>query len=117
MKAYKKARLAAGFVVPLSPLVAGAALTGLGFVDTKVTAHVVVAVQGLNGLKSAFVIHFDKSEATGATSLTVHDDTCGNHFTELGKERMKVFVRSAPGQVADINVLRQGNNSKRKKRE
>ena len=88
----------------LVPRNSATGLTLLGFVDAKRPAVHVLAVEFINGLAGAIVIHLDEAEAARATGFTVEDDTCTLYRAELGEEIFEFLVASGPGQVAHVNV-------------
>lgn len=99
-------------------LVAGtsrAAGAGLGFVHLQVAALEVGSIEGFDRLTRTFFVHFNKAKPTGATGFTIFDDVGGIDLAVLRKEGMQIRIRSGPGQVANIDVLRQDTNSKEKK--
>jgi hypothetical protein len=116
----KKARQVTGFIVSVVPgLVAGtaigAAFTGLRFVDLQVASLAVGSVQRLDGLASAFVVHFNEAKATGAAGFAIFNDVGGADLTILGKHGVQICISGRPGQITNIDVLRQDSNSKEKK--
>ena len=111
----KKARQGRAFTSVWGSLVAAAALAGLSFVDLQAATLAVGAVQGLNGLAGAFFIHLHKAEAAGATGFAVLDDVGGSDLAVLGKQGVQISVGGRPGQISNIDVLRQDSNLKEKK--
>ena len=93
----------------------GAAFTGLRFVDLQVASLAVGTVQRLDGLACAFVIHFDEAEATGAAGFAIFNDVGRADLTVLGKHGVQICISGRPGQISNIDVLRQDSNSKEKK--
>ena len=93
----------------------GAAFTGLRFVDLQVAALTVGSVQRLDGLACTFIVHFHEAEAAGTTGFTVFDDMGRADLTILGKHGMQISIGGRPGQISNIDVLRQDSNSKEKK--
>ncbi len=91
----KKARQGRAFLVLLVSLVARAALAGLRFVDLQGATLAVGAVQGLD--------------------VPILDDVGRGDLTILGKHGVQIRIRGRPGQISNIDVLRQKNNSKEKK--
>jgi hypothetical protein len=95
-------------------LVAGAALTGLRFVDFQGAALKIGAVHCLDGLAGTFVIHLDKAETTGAAGGTVFDDVSRSDFAVLGEQGLQVGIGGRPGQISNIDVHRLNYNSEKK---
>ena len=93
----------------------GAAFTGLRFVDLQVASLAVGTVQRLDGLACAFVVHFHEAEATGAAGFAIFDDVGRADLTVLGKHGVQISISGRPGQISNIDVLRQDSNSKEKK--
>lgn len=99
-------------------LVAGTArtaLTGLSFVNLQVAATDALAIQCLNGLRSAGIVHFHETETTGAAGFTVFNDASGNNIAIISEEVAQIRISGRPSQVANVNVLRQDNISENKK--
>src|SRR5262245_16456189 len=86
---------------------AAARLAGLGLVDRQRTALEVEAVERLDGGVGFLVVrHFDESEPPRAVGLAVHDDLRAGHLPVLREDLEQVVRRAAPGQVADVDILR-----------
>jgi hypothetical protein len=103
------------FLMLFESLVARAALAGLRFVDLQGATLTVGAVQGFDSLAGAFVIHFDEAETAGTTGVAILNDMGGSDLTILGKQSVQIGSGSGPGQITNIDVLRQKNNSREKK--
>jgi hypothetical protein len=111
----KKARRGRAFsVFFFEGLVARAPLAGLRLVDLQGTTLEVSTVQGFDSLAATFIIHLDEAETTGAAGLAIFDDICRSDLAILGKQGVQIGRGSGPGQIANIDILRQESNSKKK---
>ncbi|MPM46947.1 hypothetical protein SDC9_93654 [bioreactor metagenome] len=101
--------LATEAALTFEPAVAAAAaiafFTRLGFVDHKFAAVKGVAVQaGHGGLRFRIVVHFDESEAPGATGVAIRRQTDAVDFTVCRKCCVEILLRRRKCHVSHVNI-------------
>ena len=84
---------------------ATASTTFLRFVDTDVTSVHFRFVQCVDGGVGAFIFHFNETEATGATGVTIQDYFGRVDVTVLSKKIFELLVVDTPREVSDKEIL------------
>ena len=74
-----------------------AALALLGLIDAQGASAHIAAIQFTNSLGGIVVVHLDKTEAAGATGLSVRNDRSGVDFTYGRKELLEFRIATGPG--------------------
>jgi hypothetical protein len=81
-----------------------AAFTGTGFVDWPGAALELLAGEFVDGLAGTVVIHGDEGEPTGATGLTVRDDSDFLDLAIGSKKGLKCIFGGVEGHVANVEL-------------
>lgn len=75
------------------------------FVDPEVAAPEEGTVQGLNGGKSAVVVHLHESKSAQAARLAIGDEAYGQHLAVSAEQVADFIVIGRKGKVADVNFF------------
>ena len=70
------------------------------------------AIEGLDGLLGLLVVgHFDETEAARAVGLAIDNHLGLDDGAELAEQFDQIIAGDAPGQVADVDILRHEKSS------